>query len=122
MFGRPACELNISCSSATAESGQGFGASGVHLSPPVAWAAVRSRAVILLLLTLCLFLLPFWRSVIVLCFVVRYFMSILVLHSSWWGVGARCLAWFVFLVSRGGWVALPRGVVGFSAVSDCGIF
>ena len=26
--------------------------------------------------------LPFWESVIVLCFVVRYFMSILVLQSS----------------------------------------
>ena len=30
-------------------------------------------------------LLPLWESVIVLCFVVRYFMSILVLQSSWWG-------------------------------------
>ena len=26
-----------------------------------------------------------WESIIVLCFVVRYFMSILVLQSSWWG-------------------------------------
>ena len=30
-------------------------------------------------------LLPLWDSVIVLCFVVRYFVSILVLQSSWWG-------------------------------------
>ena len=29
-----------------------------------------------------LLLLPLWKSVIVLCFVVRYFMSILVLQSS----------------------------------------
>ena len=50
--------------------------------PPVAWAAVRSRADVLLLLTFCLLLLPLWESVIVLCFVVRYFMSILVLQSS----------------------------------------
>ena len=50
----------------------------MHLSPPVAWAAVPSKAVVLLLLTFCLLLLPFWKSVIVLCFVVRYFMSILV--------------------------------------------
>ena len=61
----------------------------MHLSPPplVAWAAVRSKAVVLLLLTFCfcLLLLPLWESVIVLCFVVRYFMSILVLQSSWWG-------------------------------------
>ena len=34
------------------------------------------------MLTFCLLLLPLWDSVIVLCFVVRYFMSILVLHSS----------------------------------------
>ena len=38
-----------------------------------------------MLLTFCLLLLPLWESVIVLCFVVRYFMSILVLQSSWWG-------------------------------------
>ena len=38
--------------------------------------------VVLLLLTFCLLLLPLWESVIVLCFVVRYFMSILVLQSS----------------------------------------
>ena len=50
--------------------------------PPVAWAAVHSGAVVLLLLTFCLLLLPLWESVIVLCFVVRYFMSILVLLSS----------------------------------------
>ena len=57
----------------------------MHLSPPVAWAAVRSKAVALLLLSFCLLLLPLWESVIVLCFVVRYFMSIPVLQSSWWG-------------------------------------
>ena len=44
--------------------------------------SVRSKAVVLLLLTFCLLLLPLWESVIVLCFVVRYFMSILVLQSS----------------------------------------
>ena len=47
-------------------------------------AAVRSKAVVLLLLTFCLLglLLPLWESVIVLCFVLRYFMYILVLQSS----------------------------------------
>ena len=57
----------------------------MHLSPLVAWAAVRSKAVVLLLLTFCLLLLPLWESVIVLYFVVCYFMSVLVLQSSWWG-------------------------------------
>ena len=45
-------------------------------------AAFRSKAVVLLLLTFCLLLFPLWGSVIVLCFVERYFMSILVLQSS----------------------------------------
>ena len=47
--------------------------------------AVHSKAVVLLLLTFCLLLLPLWESVIVLCFVVRYFVSVLELQSSWWG-------------------------------------
>ena len=59
-----------------------FGTSKMHFSSPVALAAVRSKAVVLLLMTFCLLLLPLWESVIVLCFVVRYFMSILVLQSS----------------------------------------
>ena len=56
----------------------------MHLSPPppVAKAAVPSKVLVLLLLTFCLLLLPLWESVTVLCFVVRYFMSILVLQSS----------------------------------------
>ena len=37
------------------------------------------------------------------------------------GGGAGCFACFVFLVSRGGWAALPRGAMRFSAVCDCGI-
>ena len=37
---------------------------------------------LMLLLTFCLLLLPLWEPVIVLCFVVRCFVSILVLQSS----------------------------------------
>ena len=37
---------------------------------------------VLLFLTFCLLLLLLWESVILLCFVVRYFMSIVVLQSS----------------------------------------
>ena len=48
----------------------------------MAKAAVRSKAVVLLLLTFCSLLLPLWKSVIVLCFVVRYFMFIQVLQSG----------------------------------------
>ena len=48
----------------------------------MAKAAICSKAMVLLLLTFCLLLLPLWESVTVLCFIVRYFMSILVLQSS----------------------------------------
>ena len=80
----------------------------------MAWAAVRSKAVVLLLLTFCLLLLPFWESVIVLCFVVRYYHNV---HSNSAIIlmGKRelvALLNFVLLVSCGGWVALPRGAHG----------
>ena len=48
----------------------------------MAYAAVHSKAVVLLLLTYCLKVLSLCKSVIVLCFVVRYFKSILVLQLS----------------------------------------
>ena len=51
----------------------------MHLSAPVAWVAVRSLAVVLLLLTFCLLLLPLWESVIVLC---CFFCTLLYVHSS----------------------------------------
>ena len=69
-------------------------------TPPPPWRkfrvrarAVRSKAVVLFLLTFCLLLLPLWESVIVLCFVVRYFMSILVLQSSDGEERAGCFAY-----------------------------
>ena len=69
----------------------------------------------------CLLLLPLWESVIVLCFVVRYFISILVLQSSWWGRESWLLYLFVFLVSHDRCGALPHVAMGLSAVCDCGI-
>ena len=48
--------------------------------------------------------------------------ALLYVHSSFDGEErAGCFAWFVFLVSRDCCVALPRGVMGLSAVCDCGI-
>ena len=99
--------------------GRGFGAGGVHLGPPVAWAAVRSGAVVLLLLAFCLLLLPLWESVIVLCFVVRCFVSVLVLQSSWWGGGLVALlglsSWCLVVVGRL-FLAVPRGCLQFVIV------
>ena len=86
----------------------------------MASAAVRSWAVALLLLTCCWLLLQLWDSVVVLfccaLLCVPFGFAIILV-----GRGAVCFAWFVFLVSCGCCVALPRGAVGFSAVCDCGI-
>ena len=87
----------------------------MHLSFQVAQTAVRSNTVALLLLTFCLLLLPLWESVIGLCFVVLYLMSIL---ASRWGRESWLLC-LVFLVSRDGCVALLRGAMGLYAVCDC---
>ena len=62
-----------------------------------------------------------WESVTVLRFVVRYFMSILVLKHLDWEERAGCIAWFVFLVSRDCCVTLPRSAMALSAVCDCAI-
>ena len=53
---------------------------------------------VLLLLTFYLLLLPLWGSVVVLCFDVRYFVSVLVLRSSWWGGGGAGGSWLLCLV------------------------
>ena len=76
--------------------------------PPVAWAAVRSMAMDLLLLTLCLLLLPLWESVIVLCFVVRYFMSILVLQKRELVALLGLSSWSLVMVGRL-FLAVPWG-------------
>ena len=86
------------------------------------WPKV-SGAVVLLLLTFCLLLLPLWGSVVVLCFVVRCFVSVLVLRSSWWGGGGGgglvallgLSSWCLVVVGRL-FLAVPRGVLQFVIV------
>ena len=58
---------------------------------------------------------------IVVCFVVRYFITILFLHHLDGKERAGCFALFVFLVSRDCCVVFPHGVMDLSAVCDCGI-
>ena len=58
--------------------GRRFVTNKMHLSPPVASAAVRSKAVVLLLLTFCLLLLILWESVIVPMFCCK----LLYVHTS----------------------------------------
>ena len=79
LYSWPPCELPFLVLQQQQNLGRRFGTSKMHLSPPVAKAAIRSKAVVLLLLTFCLLLLPLWKSVIVLCFVVRYFIAIILM-------------------------------------------
>ena len=104
MVRRSPCKLNISCALTTAESRAKIWYQYNAFKPSLAYVAVRSKAVVLLLLTYCLLLLPLWEAVIVLCFVVRIFMFILVLQTSWWGrllsLSSLCLVIIAWLVSR----------------------
>ena len=85
----------------------------MNLSTPVALA----KTMVLLLLIRCLLLLPLWDSVIVVCFLVRYFISILLDGKE----RAGCFTLFVFLVSCDCFVALSHDATGLSAVCYCGI-
>ena len=78
------------------------------VNPSMVLSAVRSKAVVLFLLTCCLLLLQLWESVIV---------KVAKVEER-----AGCFAWFVFLVSLDCCAALPRGAIGLFVVCDCGIF
>ena len=85
-------------------------------------SAVRCKAVVLLLLTCCLLLLSLWDSEMVLWFVVCFFIYLLVSQLSWWERESWLLCLVCLLAVS--WllcVALPRSVMGKSAVCDCGI-
>ena len=80
--------------------------------------AVRSKAVVLLLLTFCLLLLPLWESVIVLCFVVLYVHSSIAIIL----MGKRELiallnlsSWCLVMVERL-FLAVPQGCLQFVIV------
>ena len=64
----------------------------------------------------------FQDSVIVLCFVVRYFVSILVCSNLNGEERAGCFALFVFLASRDCCVVLTHDATCLSAVDDCVFF
>ena len=73
------------------------------------------------LLTICLLLLQLWESVIVLCFVVRYFMASLVFQSSCWERASMLLC-LVCLPGVSWWLCGSSSRChGVSAVCDCGI-
>ena len=71
------------CIYTTSESRRTFSASKMHLSPPMANAADRSKAVVLLMLIYCLLYFQlFFKVLCCLCFVMHYFEFIIVLQSS----------------------------------------
>ena len=78
----------------------------------MAWAAVRSGAVVLLLLTFCLLLLPLWESVIVLCFVACYFIAIILMGKRELVALLNLSSWCLVMVER----AVPRGCLQFVVV------
>ena len=96
------CFLNISlCKTCDPRGGNFFGSRDI----------ISTK----LLLTFCFLLLPLWNSVIVLCFVIRYFMSILVLQSSWLVALLNSSSWCLLMVK---WLflAVPWGCLGFVIV------
>ena len=98
-----------------------FGTSKMHLSPPPRWLRLLSvlRRWFCCCWLFCLLLLPLWESVIVLCFVVRCFVSVLVLQSSWWGKELVTLlnlsSWCLVMVERL-FLAVPQVCLRFVIV------
>ena len=93
----------------------------MHLSHPGAWAAVRSEEMVLLLLNCCLFLLPLWESVVVLCFV-RYIyvpssFAIILMGKrglvALLSLSSRCLVIVMWLFLAMPWVCLQFVIVVF---------
>ena len=89
----------------------------------MALATALSKAVVLLVLTWCLLLLTLWESVIVLCFVVRHFMSILYSFAiilmgkrelvALLSLSSWCLVIVVWLFLAVPWVCLQFVIVVF---------
>ena len=115
----PPCGLGVSCASTAAESRAKIWCQwgSLILAPPVAWAAVRSGVVVLLLLTFCLLLLPLWESVIVLCLYVHSSIAIILMGKRELVALLNLSSWCLVMIERL-FLAVPWGL---SAACDCGI-
>ena len=78
LVGWPPCWLSVSCASAAAGSGAGVWCRWGAFGPQVAWAAVRSGAVVLLLLTFLFIVAP----VVGVCGCSVFCSALLCVHSS----------------------------------------
>ena len=97
----------------------------MHLSLPVAYDAVRSKAEVLMLFIYCFMYVPLFVGALCLSL---FHCVLLCVHSSFAIIlkknkklGALLLLSFRCIVTIICFVALPRGIVGWSAVCDCGI-
>ena len=87
----------------------------------MAWAAVRSKAVVMLLLTFCLLLLPLWESVMVLymfcCTLLYVHFSIAIILMGKRGLIAllNLSSWCLVMVERL-FLTVPRGCLQFMIV------
>ena len=80
---KPPCQLNNFVFGQLQKIGGRFSASKMHLSPPVAEAVFRSKAVVMLLLVYCSMYFPLFVGVLCLSlFFYALLVSILVLQSS----------------------------------------
>ena len=111
------CKLTISCT-----SGRRFGASGVHLGLPVAWAVVPSGAQVLLLLTFLFIVTP----IVGVCNCSMFCCTLLCVHSSFaiilmgmrelvalLSLSSWCLVMVVWLFLAVPWVCLRFVIVEF---------
>ena len=100
----------------------------MHLSRPVVYAAVRSKAVVLLLVIYCLMYFPLFVGVLCLSL---FWYALICVHSSFAIIYleeedleiAGCFAIIVlqmYCCCKCS-VALPRGAMGWSTLCDCGI-
>ena len=67
------------------------------------------------MLTFCLLLLPLWESVIVLCFVVRYFIAIILMGKRELVALLNLSSWCLVMVERL-FLAVPQGCLRFVIV------
>ena len=92
----------------------------MHLSPPVAKAVVRSKAVVLLLLIGCFVCFPLVVGILCLSL---FCCALLCVLSSFAIILAVCFAFIVLGMSCycKCSVTLPHSAMGWSALCDCGI-
>ena len=87
----------------------------MHLRPPVAKATVRSKAVVLLLLTFCLLLLPLWESVILLLLYVHSSIAIILMGKRELVALLNLSSWCLVMVERL-FLVVPWGCLRFVIV------